>query len=144
MSDITFDGKTHMLTLTNRAGVVVNAWPANNKTTRNARPRFIPDGVYYFYNTKFPTRHPAGGDELQGEFGTYGIVLLKKPSSEEAWGIGIHSGRQAYRGKSDGAGAYHRTQGCIRTTDSAMGTITTIMRGDPLVQLFVNNNHLQD
>jgi len=143
MSDLAFDGKTRMLTLTDSAGQAVGAWPANNRTTLDAEPRFLPDGVYFVHNRIEPQSEPR---DLQGSFGLYGIILLKNPSGSGPWGVGIHAGRQAYPPVSQtqrGTGAYYNTHGCIRTTETAMDVITARMKKDPLLRLFVKNNHLQ-
>src|SRR5271157_3492527 len=85
MSDLAFDGKTRMLTLTDSAGQAVGAWPANNRTTLDAEPRFLPDGVYFVHNRIEPQSEPR---DLQGSFGLHGIILLKNPSSSGPWGVG--------------------------------------------------------
>lgn len=142
MSDITFDGHTHMLTFTDSAGQAVGTWPANNRTTSDAKPRFLTDGVYFVFDRIKPNPHHK---DVHGAYGLHGIIRLKKPDGS-AWGVGIHAGRQAYHlisAAQPGTGAYYNTEGCIRTTEAAMDAITARMKKDPLLRLFVRNNHLQ-
>jgi len=143
MSDITFDGRTRMITFTDGRGSVVGSWPANNRTDSHSSLRFVPNGDYNFRDKTAPTYHDEG-DTSTGSYGAHGALVLEKFQEHE--GIAIHSGRQGIRDKTPkhGAGAYHPTKGCIRTTEDAMKTITSLITTDPLVKLKVRNNHLQE
>jgi len=142
MSDITFDGHAHTITLRDRNGAVIGTWPANNRTVSAATLQFVPNGTYQVQDTHAPHRHSATQDSINGEYGTQGIVRFPVPGHD---GIGIHSGRQAIADLTPqrGMGAYHVTEGCIRTTDAAMQVIEQTMRNDPLLQVHVQQNRNQ-
>ncbi len=89
-----------------------------------------------------PRRHSGDKDSLHGEYGTSGIVLFNVPGHV---GVGVHAGRLH---KPDltpqrAVGPDHVTQGCIRTSEEMMQTITTLMKSDPLISVIVVNNRKQ-
>jgi len=142
MSDLTFDGHTHTLTLRDQNGQVVGTWAANNRTDAQATLQFVPNGGYTVRDSHTPTRHGAPDDTIDGRYGTQGIVQFNVPGHV---GVGIHAGRQVTRDRTPErlAGPDHVTEGCIRTTEEAMGAIVNAMRNDPLTAIRVVNNRNQ-
>jgi hypothetical protein len=142
MSELTFDGQAHTLTLRDRDGHVVGTWDANNRTDSQATLQFVPNGNYIIQDSRAPTRHDAQRDSINGAFGTRGIVQFNVPGHD---GVGVHAGRQTARDATPehGVGPDHVTEGCIRTTEQAMGTIVDTMRNDPLTDIHVVHNRNQ-
>ncbi|HEX7517661.1 MAG TPA: L,D-transpeptidase family protein [Chthoniobacterales bacterium] len=141
MSEITFDGQTHTLTLRDRSGHVVGTWAANNRTDNRATLPFVPNRDYAVQDSVAPNRHGAE-DTANGEYGTQGIVRFNVPGHD---GIGIHAGRQITpdRTPERGIGPDHVTMGCIRTTEDALTAIANTMRADPVTTVRVVNNRNQ-
>ena len=141
MSDLTFDGRTHTLTLRDRNGNVIGSWDANNRTDSHATLQFVQNGTYNFQDTRTTHRHGAE-DTANGQYGTQGIARFDVPGHD---GVGVHAGRQTSpdRTPQRGVGPDHVTEGCIRTTEAAMQAITNAMRQDPLTSMTVVNNHNQ-
>ena len=142
MSTLTFDGTAHTLTLRDSAGDPVSSGTANNRTDSHATLQFVSNGTYNVLTQSAPRRHSGDKDSLNGEYGTFGIVVFDVPGHV---GVGVHAGRLH---KPDltpqrAMGPNHVTQGCIRTTEEMMGTITTLMREDPLISVVVVNNRKQ-
>lgn len=131
MSILKFDGKTHQLSLVNKDGSVLGSWAAYNNTDSHATIRYVKDGTYSILDKTEPRRHKA---DANGPYGLYGIIRFEVPGHP---GIGVHSGRAKARHL---PGPEHPTMGCIRTTDTAMLTIKTVMRGDSLLTIDVENN----
>jgi len=142
MSDLTFDGQTHTLTLRGQEGNIVGTWAANNRTDSHATLQFIPNGNYAVRDSRAPTRHGATDDSIDGRYGTQGIVQFNVPGHV---GVGIHAGRQVTADLTPerSAGPDHVTNGCIRTNEAAMRAIVNTMRNDPLTVVRVVNNRNQ-
>ena len=142
MSEITFNGHDHTITLRDSNGVVIGTWRANNRTTSASSLQFVQNGNYPVEDRHRPHTHGVTQDSADGEYGTHGIVRFTVPGHD---GVGIHSGRQnlADRTPQRGMGTDHVTQGCIRTTDEAMGVIEETMSHDPLTQIRVEHNRNQ-
>ena len=76
-------------------------------------------------------------DEGNGSFGPNGIFRLKDFKDSGGTNhdnVGVHAGR-----KDKGVNA--KTEGCIRTTDEAMGQIVKTAKDDPLKTLKVENDN---
>lgn len=144
MSKLVYDGSTNTITMVNRDGETVGSWPAHNRTARAATLRFVPNGTYNLTDRVSPHRHAGNDrhgvplDSTNGEFGVHGIVRLNPFNNHS--GVGVHSGRATARDGHGNVGAKHVTEGCIRTTDEAMGVITSTMRNDPLDTIMVQHN----
>lgn len=148
MSELVFDGAAHQISLIDGNGNTLGTWPANNVVEQGAdHLRFVPNGRHVPIDRSAAHRHAGSDrrgvplDSSRGAYGTHGIVRLAPIHGHD--GIGVHSGRA---GVADGRGRRdqnHATQGCIRTTDDAMATITRTMRADPLRVITVRNNREQ-
>ena len=66
--------------------------------------------------------------------GSYGILRFNVPGHP---GIGVHSRRA---NAAHLPGPPHPTEGCIRTTDDAMRSISDVIRNDPLSTIDVIRN----
>jgi hypothetical protein len=141
MADLIFDGNAHTITLRDRTGRIVGTWPANNRTDSRATLRFVPNGNYTVQDSVAPNRHGAE-DSTSGQYGTRGIVRFNVPGHD---GVGVHAGRQGVPDLTPErrAGPDHVTEGCIRTTEEAMGAIVDAMRGGSLTNIQVVNNRNQ-
>ena len=142
MSTLTFDGTAHTITLKDSTGNVVASGAANNRTDSHATLRFVANGTYSVITATAPQRHGGAKDSVEGEYGSYGIVIFSVPGHV---GVGVHAGRQH---KADltpqrSIGPDHVTQGCIRTTEDMMQSITTLMKTDALQSISVQNNRKQ-
>ena len=142
MSTLQFDGTAHTVTLTDNAGKVVATGAANNRTDSHATLQFVANGMYIVMTPAAPQRHGGAKDSVDGEYGSFGIVIFNVPGHV---GVGVHAGRLH---KPDltpqrAAGPDHVTQGCIRTTEEMMSSITTLMKTDPLATVTVLNNRKQ-
>lgn len=142
MSEVTFNGETHILTLNGEDGQVLGNWQANNRTTNAATLQFVANGDYDVLDQNEPHTHNPQDDSADGEYGSFGIVRFNVPGHD---GVGIHSGRQNSPDLTPehGIGPNHVTQGCIRTTDAAMAVIVQTMQDDPLLVLHVEQNRNQ-
>lgn len=142
MSEVTFDGDAHTISVRDRNGNTLGTWHANNRTVGAASLQYVPNGTYAAQDTTQSYMHGDTRDTHDGAFGTHGIVrfsVLHHP------GIGIHSGRDTTPDLTPerGVGPDHVTDGCIRTTDEAMARLTDAMRTDPLTRIRVQHNHNQ-
>jgi hypothetical protein len=142
MSRIVFDGIAHTVTLTDKDGNMLGAWPANNRTDSRATLRFVPNGPHAVEDMHGPHRHTPAEDAVEGEYGTFGIVRFGVVGHE---GVGVHAGRRTTPDGTPehGIGPEHVTMGCIRTTEEAMAVITETISTDVLIQVLVQNNHNQ-
>ncbi len=142
MSTATFDGQTHTLTIKDKAGNVVATGAANNRTDSHSTLQFVPDGNYSVQDAAASHRHGGTHDTVNGEYGSYGIVRFNVAGH---LGVGIHAGRQLTADKTPqrAIGPNHVTQGCIRTTEDVMKSLTTLMSSDPLETVTVVNNERQ-
>ena len=142
MSTLIFDGMAHTITLKDSAGEPVSSAAANNRTDSHATLQFVPNGTYIVLTQKTAQRHSGDKDSLNGEYGSFGIVIFNVPGHV---GVGVHAGRlhKADLTPQRSMGPDHVTQGCIRTTEEMMATITTLMREDPLISVVVVNNRKQ-
>ena len=131
MARMVYDGTSHLITLINRAGKVVGSWSAFNNVDRHATLTHLPNATYSFMDAFRPHPHPANPN---GPYGSYGILRFNVPGHP---GIGIHSGRA---NAAHLPGPPHPTEGCIRTTDDAMRTISDVIRNDPLSTIDVIRN----
>jgi hypothetical protein len=153
MSELVFDGATRQISLIDSNGNTVGTWPANNIVERGSRHprvphlRFVPNGTHILVDRSMPHRHAGNGsdgrplDSAAGSYGSHGIVRLAPIQGHN--GIGVHSGRAGIPDGRGRVGPDHATQGCIRTTDEAMGIIARRMRTDALRSITVHNNHDQ-
>jgi hypothetical protein len=142
MSEIVFNGHDHTITLRGSNGAVIGRWRANNRTTSAASLQYVANGNYPVEDRHRPHTHGVTQDSTNGEYGAHGIVRFSVPGHD---GVGIHSGRESIPDLTPqrGTGPDHVTQGCIRTTDDAMQTITDTMSQDPLTQIRVEHNRNQ-
>jgi hypothetical protein len=144
MATLVFDGITHTITLKDRDGKDIGAWPANNVVTRTPDRRylpFIPNGDHTVATRSVPRRHGAEHDSVNGEYGRYGAVVMNRIQGHD--GVAVHSGRANVRDLANRTGVNYATKGCIRTTDDAMAVITQTMRTDPINTVSVRNNYDQ-
>ncbi|MES2295933.1 MAG: hypothetical protein V4582_02775 [Pseudomonadota bacterium] len=132
MSKMVFDGQSHQLSLIDENGMVLGSWAAYNNVDRHATLTHVPNRTYQILDRSMPRQHAA---DANGPYGLHGIVRFEMPGHP---GIGVHSGRASavYR-----PGPEHPTQGCIRTSDDAMGVIVQTMRADPITTIEVINNN---
>ena len=126
-----FDGTIHQISLIDSTGRTLGTWPAFNNVDRHATLTHLPNSTYPFLDSVRPHPHPADPD---GPYGSYGILRFTVPGHR---GIGVHSGRA---GSAHQPGPPHPTEGCIRTTDAAMQSISTVIRTDPLSTIDVRHN----
>ncbi len=148
MSELVFDGATHQVSLIDRNSNTVGNWQANNVVDRRGQfLRFVPNGTHILVDRSMPHRHAGNDghgiplDSSRGSYGSHGIVRLAPIHGHN--GIGVHSGRAGVPDGWGRMGPDHATQGCIRTTDEAMGVIAQTMRTDALRSITVRNNHEQ-
>ena len=144
MATLAFDGITHTITLKDKDGNEVGSWPANNVVTRTPDRRylpFIPNGDHTVATPRMPRRHGAEHDSVNGEYGSYGAVVMNPIQGHT--GVAVHSGRANVRDRANRTGVNYATQGCIRTTDAAMAVITQTMHTDPINSVSVRNNYDQ-
>jgi RHS repeat-associated protein len=131
-SSLIFNPSTGTLTVLNSAGQIVGVFPAGNNAQRGSRGPWD-EGAY---NYSYHTTHPD--DAADSAFGTYGNWVFDVPGCT---GCGVHSGRANSTDKAGRSGVNYATNGCIRTTDGATGTIRTLTNnGDPLTGLVVSNS----
>lgn len=164
MSRLVFDGDENSLKFYNLLGRFLRSWPASNRGGPESDFRVrkdesylthLPDGVYSFDTTsqRAPQRHSdKASDSLDGRYGTLGILRLVPIRFERQVhsGLGIHAGRQGVMDSMvvwrkplqqiHNSGPYYRTNGCIRTTETAMHEIARLIASDPLTTLTVKNN----
>jgi len=164
VSFLVFDGDELRLSLFDSKGKLVDSWWASNRGGPHSDFRidkaeafvtYIPDGKYPFeaHSQSAPELHrKAGLDTLTGPYGTLGILKLKPiPFGGHVHeGLVIHAGRQAQMDSTviwrkplqqvHHAGAFHRTSGCIRSTEQAMHKIAATISKDRLEFLKVQNN----
>lgn len=136
MANLLYDGRIHQLTLRDMTGHIVGSWQAHNLTDRRATLPFILDGTYKFQDTGAAHFHPGqpDADSEDGGFGPYGIFRIYYPGHR---GVGIHSGRLNH----PHGGTIYWTEGCIRTTDAAMKSISKTVVTDHLTTLVVVANY---
>jgi hypothetical protein len=142
MSELTFNGNDHTITLRDRNGQVVGTWEANNRTASTATLPYVRNGNYQVQDRHQPHTHGAREDTADGEYGSHGIIRFNVNGHD---GVGIHSGRNNTpdRTPQQGTGTDHVTNGCIRTTDEAMRAISETMQQDPLLTVHVEHNRNQ-
>ena len=130
MSTVVFDGLAHTLTVKDKDGKVVAIGAANNRTDSHATLQFVPNGVYSLQDSKAPHTHGGTKDTVDGEYGSYGIIRFNVPGH---LGVGIHAGRAKIADQTPqrAIGPDHVTQGCIRTNEDTMKSLTTLMTKDP-------------
>lgn len=131
MSRMVFDGTTHQVSLIDRSGTTIGTWPAFNNVDRHATLTHLPNATFPFVDNVRPHPHPASPN---GPYGSHGILRFTVPGHV---GIGLHSGRATAAHQ---PGPPHPTEGCIRTTDDAMQSISTAIRNDPLSTIDVRRN----
>jgi RHS repeat-associated protein len=114
---------------------VVGRFPAGNRVQRSAPAGQWPAGTYPYTDQ---ITHTGGDNPLfadsnpNGYYGRYGIFVFDAPQCNHGGGCGVHAGRQ------DSGGPNHATNGCIRTTPDATGTIQNLdENGDLLTTLTV-------
>ena len=164
MSRLVFDGDELSLKLYDGSGKQLGAWPASNfggpssdhhTTKKEAYITWVPDGQYPFEKPSqhVPQRHHKHElDQREGTYGSLGILKLApiKFGGQIHSGVGIHAGREHVKDtrtisktppvQGHFGGPYHRTNGCIRTTEAAMHAIASVIAKDPLTRLNVQNN----
>lgn len=149
MATLTFDGNKHTLTLFDGEGAAVRAWPANNVVdSKISAIRYIPNGHHKILDQKTPNKHHTltidklgiPVHDINGMYGRFGTIRLERFAA----GGQFHNGIAVHAGRINGHAQNHATDGCIRTTDAAMGVISAHMRNDPLVAITVRNNHEQN
>ena len=128
MAHLVFDNHSHTLTLHGASGSVIGSWTAYNNAQRSSRGPF-PIGTYSYSHHNL---HPGNGPD--GPYGSYGILVFDVPGRS---GMGVHSGRSTRRDLAGRSGPAYATDGCIRTTDAAMGVIDTTHSSDRIRHLEV-------
>ncbi len=150
-SDLVYDGQTHTLTLYSDSGDEIGSWHANNNVDSRASLGKLPDGVYPVLDQNSPHMHGKAvdahdsnlQDSKNGEYGPGGIFRVENfvgPDGKTHTGVGVHAGREDKPDARGRTGADHATQGCIRTCDAAVKTITDTAKKDPLNTVTVQNN----
>jgi len=149
-SDLVYDGDTNTITLHDKDGKEIGHWDANNNVQSSATVGKLVDGDYAFDDTKSPHMHgdatDAKGvkqDSEDGMFGSSGILRLKSftgADDKTHEGVGVHSGRAGVEDLAKRSGVDFATNGCVRTTDTAMAKIVETAKTDPLTKLTVKNN----
>lgn len=136
MSTLTFNRRTHTLTLHNDKGQRLGSWDAYNNVTTTSNGIW-PNGVYSFshYNA-----HAGLG--VDSAYGTQGIFVFTVPGRT---GMGVHAGRQHVQDSKGRQGPAYNTLGCIRTTEAAMTQLrSTHNGGDPITTITVMSGALGD
>lgn len=116
----------------------LGTWTAYNNT--ESKIDYLDNRTYSFIDRIVPFRHTgakAKEDTEDGAYGSYGIVRFEVGNGHS--GVGVHSGRAHHPRL---PGPKHWTQGCIRTTDEAMKSITDQMSMDSLMTIEIINNSL--
>jgi RHS repeat-associated protein len=150
-SDLVYDGETRTLTLYSGSGDEIGSWHANNNVDSRASLGKLPDGVYPVLDQNSPHMHgnavDAHDSNLQdsknGEYGQGGIFRVQNfvgLDGKTHTGVGVHAGREDKPDARGRTGADHATQGCVRTCDAAIKTITDTAKKDPLKTVTVQNN----
>ena len=133
-STLTYDGKTHQLTL-NQSDGTSQTFPANNNVDSRSQGRW-PDGTYDYSGHR---THGPVDDSINGKYGTHGGFEFQVPGHT---GMEVHSGRQNVVDGLGRQGVDHATFGCIRTNDDGTAAIQDAMRGGyPVRHIIVQNNH---
>ena len=142
-SSLRFDGGASTITLMDRHGNVIATWPAyNNVQHTNPNGRWE-DGTYHMLDSTAPHMHGEPADTPAGEYGPHGSVRARdftETNGNHRTTMAVHSGRTDVPDSAGRTGPHHATNGCIRTTDDAMGTIESVMATDPLETITVTNN----
>jgi hypothetical protein len=155
MSTLIFDGDENALTLVDGNGKTAGMWQASNRPVNSSSLRYIPNGDYLIMHSDRHAPHTHGNevdesgvrkDSLNGMYGSYGIFRLELIQREglqighSSEPLGIHSGRFFAPDGQGHRGPFHKTKGCIRTSDQAMRQIKLMAAHDPLKVLTVRNN----
>lgn len=128
MAHLVFDNSTHMITLYSSSGGELGSWTAYNNAQRSSAGPF-PLGTFRFSHHNL---HPGNGPD--GPYGSYGIYVFDVPGRS---GMGVHSGRSTRMDGAGRTGPAFATNGCIRTSDAAMGTIDSTHDSDRIDRLEV-------
>jgi RHS repeat-associated protein len=143
LSSLTFDGKSKTLTLYDKNGKSVGSWKATNNVQRSNPKGKWEDGTYTMKDTKTPHTHGGSADTPKGEYGSHGIFRamdFTESNGNKRTAMGVHSGREGEKDLANREGVEHATNGCIRTTDSAMAQIVATAAVDPIETIEVKNN----
>lgn len=130
MSTLTYNGHNNQLTLTRANGTTVT-WTAHNNAQISSNGR-MPNGTFNFL---WHAPHPGGN--INSAYGSHGNFVFDVPGRI---GMGVHSGRARSNDLAGRYGTAYATNGCIRTTDDAMNTISQTHVTDPIRSLTVRNN----
>lgn len=111
--DLEYDDKAGTLTIRDADTGAAAKYPAANNTAKHTRGP-LAAGTYPFAYNK-----THADDGPNSDMGSYGISVFNVPGCD---GCGVHSGRV------DKGGITHPTNGCVRTTDDAMGQIRELQK----------------
>jgi hypothetical protein len=152
LSDIIFDGLTHLIYLYDSKGNLIAYDRAfNNAVSGHSK---IPDGRYQAMDQSEPHRHgtnnstDATKDASKGKdtFGPQGIIRIVPPSPDplRVAGDGVHAGGEDTPDQLGRTNEERGTNGCIRTTECFMDAAAATMASDPLNSVAVQNNEPSD
>jgi RHS repeat-associated protein len=128
LSDISYDGNTHVLTI-HRDDGTTETFPAYNNVDSHSEGQW-PSGTFPY------DQHVTHADDSpDSAFGSSGGYSFDVPGRS---GMEIHSGREDTPDGLGRTGPQHATMGCIRTTDQGTAAIQrAIDAGDPPTNLTV-------
>jgi RHS repeat-associated protein len=122
------NGTGGQLVVVSGSGDVVGIFPAGNRVQSSATAGQWLPGTYSF-DQQFT--HDSDLDP-NGPYGLYGNFAFNSPQCNHGGGCGVHAGRE------NKGGPNWYTNGCIRSTQDATGTIQRLDQGgDPLTALTV-------
>ena len=151
-STATYDDKAKTITYRDKNGKVVGVYPANNNVQSKASIGRLQNGTFAPNPNDTTSAHTHGDatgahglkeDSENGEYGTKGIVRLDTVTGQDGLphdGIGIHAGRENQPDRAGREGPDAATNGCIRTTEDSMSTLTNLIQNDPLTGVTVQNS----
>jgi RHS repeat-associated protein len=151
-STATYDDKAKTITYRDKNGKVVGVYPANNNVQSKASIGRLQNGTHAPNPNDTTSAHTHGDatgahglkeDSKNGEYGTKGIVRLDTVTGRDGQphdGVGIHAGREDQPDRAGREGPDAATNGCIRTTEDSMSTLTNLIKNDPLTGVTVQNS----
>ena len=116
---MTFDRLSGTLVLYGPDGQPLIVCIAGNRTDSASNGPW-PNGTYPF------SRHNDHPADPNGPYGSYGIDIFQVPGRT---GMGVHSGRD------NRGGPEHPTEGCVRTTDDCMKSITDYQKDHQITSI---------
>ncbi len=130
LSSIVYNGGSGSINIYSGSGQLIGTFPASNNAASNSAGPWS-SGTYNFSHY---SPHPGSGPN--DPFGSNGNFVFNVPGRS---GMGVHSGMANSCDLAGHCGSNYATEGCIRTTDQATGTLRQLQQGgDPLTSITVN------